>query len=74
VPFKQTVTDPLGTARRVMADLGLPVGPDDEQAFTDYVARNKEERHGSHSYTAEEYGLSEAQLENDFRFYTEEYL
>jgi hypothetical protein len=74
VPFKQTVTDPLGTAQGVMTQLGLPVGPEDEQAFTDYIARNKEERHGAHSYTAEEYGLTTEQLENDFRFYTEEYL
>jgi hypothetical protein len=74
VPFKQTVTDPLGTAHRVMAELGLSVGDADEQAFVDYIAKNKEEKHGSHSYTAEEYGLSTEQLENDFRFYTEEYL
>jgi hypothetical protein len=57
-----------------MTQLGLAVGPEDEQAFTDYIARNKEERHGAHSYTAEEYGLTTEQLENDFRFYTEEYL
>jgi len=74
VPFKSTVTDPLGTAQRVMAQLALPVEPADEQAFVDYIARNSEERHGSHSYTAEEYGLTNDQLANDFRFYTEEYL
>jgi hypothetical protein len=74
VPFKQTVTDPLGTAHHVMAELGLTVGDADEQAFVDYIARNKEEKHGSHSYTAEEYGLSAEQLAHDFRFYTEEYL
>jgi hypothetical protein len=74
VPFKQTVSDPLGTAHRVMAELGLSVGTEDEHAFTDYIARNKEEKHGSHSYTAEEYGLTAEQLEKDFRFYTEEYL
>ena len=33
--------------------------------------RNKEERHGSHSYTAEDFGLSEAALEKDFAFYQE---
>jgi len=74
VPFKSTVTDPLGTAQRVMGELGLAVRPEDEQAFVDYIARNQQERHGSHSYTAEEYGLTTEQLESDFRFYTEEYL
>jgi hypothetical protein len=74
VPFKATVTDPLETVHQVMAELGLPVTESDEQAFTDYLARNQQERHGSHSYTAEEYGLTTEQLKNDFRFYTEEYL
>ena len=32
------------------------------------------ERHGSHSYTAEDFGLSEDQLARDFAFYTEAYL
>jgi hypothetical protein len=57
-----------------MAELGLSVTDADERAFADYIAKNKEEKHGSHSYTAEEYGLSAEQLQNDFRFYTEEYL
>jgi hypothetical protein len=74
VPFKATVTDPRGTAQRVMDELGLATSVADEQAFADYLARNKEERHGTHTYTAEEFGLSTDQLESDFRFYTEEYL
>jgi hypothetical protein len=57
-----------------MAGLGLPVGADDLAAFEAYLERNREERHGSHSYTAEDFGLSTEQLESDFRFYTEEYL
>jgi len=74
VPFKATVTEPLGTAHRVMDEIGIPVSDADELAFTDYLTRNKEERHGTHTYTAEDFGLSAEQLENDFRFYTEEYL
>ena len=35
---------------------------------------NKQEKHGSHSYTAEDFGLSTEQLEKDFAFYTEAYL
>jgi hypothetical protein len=74
VPFKATVAEPLETVQTVMAGLGLAVGAADLAAFEAYLARNKEERHGTHTYTAEDFGLSTEQLENDFRFYTEEYL
>lgn len=74
VPFKQTVTEPLATAQRVMAGLGLTAGDEDLKAFEDYLEVNKQEKHGSHSYTAEDFGLSTEQLEKDFAFYTEAYL
>jgi hypothetical protein len=74
VPFKATVTEPMATGTSVMEQLGLAVTEADSAAFASYLERNREERHGSHSYTAEDFGLSTEQLESDFRFYTEEYL
>ncbi|MCC6340491.1 MAG: sulfotransferase [Acidimicrobiia bacterium] len=74
VPFLATVEDPVGTAARVMTDLGFTVGDADRAAFEGYRDENEQERRGAHSYTAEEFGLSEAQLERDFAFYTEAYL
>jgi hypothetical protein len=74
VPFKRTVADPLETAQDVMSQLGLTVGPDDERAFQDYLEVNRQERHGSHSYTAEDFGLSTEQLARDFAFYERAYL
>ncbi len=74
VPFKQTVAEPLPTALRVLAELGIEVGPEDEQAFEDYLEVNRQERHGSHSYTAADFGLSTEQLASDFAFYERAYL
>lgn len=74
VPFLSTVKDPVGAAERVMRELGLTVGPSDVAAFEQYREQNERERHGSHSYTAEDFGLSDEQLERDFAFYTEAYL
>jgi hypothetical protein len=74
LPFKQTVAEPLATAQRVMTELGLTVEPSDLAAFEAYLDVNKQEKHGSHSYTAEDFGLSTEQLEKDFAFYTEAYL
>lgn len=74
VPFESTVTEPVETAARVLGQLGLTVGDADVKAFADYYDVNQQERHGSHSYTAEDFGLSDEQLEKDFAFYTEAYL
>lgn len=71
VQFGALLDDPLDTARTVLAALGLPA---DDQALAGYLERNAAERHGSHSYAPEDFGLSAAQLEQDFSFYTKEYL
>jgi hypothetical protein len=74
VHFKAMLSDPLGEARRVLSALGLPPGKADDAAWTAYLEQNRAERHGSHDYTAETFGLSDAQLAKDFSFYTEAYL
>ena len=61
--------NPVDTATRVMGELGLPA---DREALEAYMARNEEQRHGSHTYTAEDFGLTEAGLEQDFAFYQKE--
>lgn len=69
VRFEDTVTDPLGVADRVLTTLGLPVDRPDLEA---YLEKNRAQRHGSHAYTPEEFGLSEAGLRSDFAFYASE--
>lgn len=69
VAFKNQMSDPVGTSARVLEELGVPA---DREALEAYMARNREEKHGSHTYTAEDFGLSEAELEQDFAFYEKE--
>jgi hypothetical protein len=74
VHFKAMLTEPLAQARRVLTELGLTPGPADDAAWGAYLEQNRAERHGAHSYTAEDFGLSDDQLAKDFAFYTEAYL
>ena len=74
VHFKAMLSEPLVQAQRVLGELGLTTGPADVKAFEDYLEVNRQEGHGSHSYTAEDFGLSTEQLEADFSFYTSAYL
>ncbi len=68
VRFADVVADPVAEALRVTAELGLPVDPD---AFAEYMARNRSQRHGKHTYTAEDFGLTDDGLARDFAFYEE---
>lgn len=74
VHFKAMLTDPLAEVRRVLTALDLTPGPADDAAWSAYLEQNKAERHGTHDYTAETFGLSDDQLAKDFAFYTEAYL
>ena len=74
VHFKAMLTDPLTEARRVLTELGLTPGPADDAAWEAYLEQNRAERHGTHDYTAETFGLSDEQLARDFAPYLEAYL
>lgn len=74
VRFEDTVTDPVGTAARVMGALDLDVDDADVEAFTRYVTRDREEHRASHAYSAGDFGLTEDGLADRFAFYSEEYL
>ncbi|HEY3014837.1 MAG TPA: sulfotransferase [Nocardioides sp.] len=74
VLFDQMTTEPAARARGVLAEVGVAPGPDDDAAIKAYVEKDRRERHASHTYAVEDFGLSTAQLEREFAFYTEEYL
>jgi hypothetical protein len=71
VPFRALLGDPLGQACHVLGELGLVPDDGDRRSFASYLERNREQRHGSHSYAPEDFGLSVEQLERDFDFYLE---
>ncbi|HEV8559736.1 MAG TPA: sulfotransferase [Actinophytocola sp.] len=68
VNYQDLVGDPVAEAHRVMTALGF-AGAGDDQPFRDYLSHNRSQRHGTHSYTPEDFGLSAAQLADDFAFY-----
>ena len=71
VRFESMLSQPVAEARRVLDELGLPADDADVRAFESYVDRDRRERHASHSYAPEDFGLSPEQLERDFAFYQE---
>ena len=69
VHHRQMIKDPMGTVRTIYEWLGYELTPDVEQAIAQWQEANRSGAHGAHRYTAQEYGLTDAQLRSDFDEY-----
>ena len=69
VHHRELIADHLGTVRRIYDFLGLELQPPVAQAIVDWQETNRSGAHGTHRYTAEQFGLSTAELRSDYDFY-----
>jgi len=69
VHHRQLAADPLGTARRIYDFLDLELTPSMRQSIIDWDKVNRTGAHGAHRYTAEQFGLSKAQIRADYDAY-----
>ena len=69
VHHRRLIKDPMGTVHDVYDWLGLELTPDVEATIERWQTVNRSGAHGQHRYTAEEFGLTDAQLRSDFDAY-----
>ncbi len=69
VHHRDLVGDPMKELHRIYPWLGLELRPPVEQAIAEWQTANRSGAHGIHRYTAEQYGLSDAQVRSDYDFY-----
>jgi hypothetical protein len=69
VHHRDLIADPMGTVRRVYDFLGYELRPEVAQTLFDWQVANRSGAHGTHRYTAEQFGLTKAQLRSDYDFY-----
>ena len=67
--FAELVKDQVGMVKRIYAHFGLPLTVATEQKMRAFIANNPKERHGTHRYTLEQFGLDPAQERERYRFY-----
>jgi hypothetical protein len=71
---QQTVQhDPIGTAERIYAFLGLELGDDVRAAMTTFAAENQRGARGEHNYTAEEFGCTTDGIRGAFGNYLDRF-
>jgi hypothetical protein len=73
VSFKSIERDPLGTVERVYDFLGWPLTTAARTAMQTFLAANPKNKHGVHSYTLEQFGLSRAAEAARFKSYCERF-
>jgi len=69
VHHRDLIANPMGTMRSVYRFLDLELRPQVEHAMLEWQEANRTGAHGTHRYTAEQFGLSTAQLRSDYDFY-----
>ena len=74
VHHREFVADPMGTVHRVYEFLGYALTPAVEQTIAEWTAVNRTGAQGAHRYTAEQFGLTDAQLRDDYRVYTDHFV
>lgn len=73
VRFEDTVAHPVETVEKVYAHLGLDYTPVVAEGVRDYLAANPRDKHGTHTYTLEEFGLDHDEVEAAFAAYNERF-
>jgi Sulfotransferase family len=71
VRYPDLVGDPIGTMRGLLEFAELPWSAAAEDAMRRWLAENPSDKHGKHTYTAEEFGLDPADLAERFAVYRE---
>jgi hypothetical protein len=74
IRYRDLVRDPIAQALNAMRLMGLTPTDADRAAMDAWLARNGRETRPPHNYAAEDFGLSTAQMDRDFAFYTDAYL
>lgn len=70
VAFKQFMADQAGTLAGIYAHCGLEFTDEARDAMLGYLESRPRNKHGTHSYSLENYGLTPADLEPMFSDYT----
>jgi hypothetical protein len=73
VGFESIESDPLGTVERVYDFLDWPLTTSARSAMQSFLAANPKNKHGVHSYTLEQFGLSRTGQAERFRSYCERF-
>ncbi|MGB5811380.1 MAG: sulfotransferase [Polyangiales bacterium] len=73
VRMSETIADPLGVVRRIYDHFGYELSKDVEARMVTFLGDNKRDKHGSHTYEAETFGIDPLEDRRPFAQYIEHF-
>ncbi len=73
IRYKDIARDPVAAVRGIYAYAGLDFTPVAEAGMRDWLAENPADKHGRHSYTLADYGLTDDRVRDVYADYIETY-
>jgi hypothetical protein len=73
VHYKDLVQDPLGTVRRVYEHFGYGYEARFEEQMREWLAANPQNKHGTHRYCLEQFGMNPDMVNSRFTTYCERF-
>ena len=73
VHYADLMADPINEVRRIYDFLGYELLPETVETMNAFRLSNPKNRHGTHRYTPEDFGLTRVQLDRDFTPYREHF-
>jgi hypothetical protein len=70
VDYRSLMADPIGTVKTLCDRTGAPFDDGSRQAVQQWLDGNAQDRHGSHRYTPEDFGLDADRIRTRFAFYS----
>lgn len=71
--YRELVRDPFGVIRRIYDHFEIEWCPEAEERMRAFLANNPKDKHGKHSYTLEQFGLSPERETERYRTYSERF-
>lgn len=74
VQFRDTVEQPMSVVEAIYDFVGLPLTADTRKTIEHWLSQNRRDQRAPHHYTLQQFGLSEAQIKEDYRSYRDTYI
>ena len=74
VDFRDTVSRPIEVVERIYRRIGLPMTEDARRRIDEYMRSHPREGRPKHEYTLEQFGFTQAELEQRFKAYRERHI
>ncbi|MDP3936902.1 MAG: sulfotransferase [Deltaproteobacteria bacterium] len=74
IRYRDLTADPVGTVKRIYDHFGLKFDESFESRMRKWMAERPQHKFGKHEYAAEDFGMTDAQISEQFKDYVERFL